>query len=97
MDIDMLQAQIDALTERVKELEAKLLELYLPLPWDEAPTWARWAAMDKDHGWWWYESEPLARTTTWISERVELACESFAGPPCDDWRKSKQARPLAQP
>lgn len=105
MDIDMLQSQVDdlkadieKLRRQVEEIQCKLGNFHAPkLPWDEAPTWARWAAMDKDQCWWWYETEPFARTSTWTSERLDHACTSFYSPPCDDWRESKQARPLAQP
>ncbi len=29
-----------------------------PLPCQEAPHWARWAAMDRTGNWFWYEEEP---------------------------------------
>jgi hypothetical protein len=104
MDIDMVQSQInnlkadtEKLRRQVEELQCKLNKFCgHKLSWEEAPAWARWAAMDKDQCWWWYEAEPFARTTTWSSERLDLACTSFYSPPCDDWRESKQARPLAQ-
>jgi hypothetical protein len=28
------------------------------LPWQEAPHWAHWAAMDRTGNWFWYEAEP---------------------------------------
>lgn len=97
MDIDMLQAQIDALTERVKELEAKLLKIHPPLPWDEAPEWARWAAMDEDGDWWWYSEEPTIRSISYSPDNIRDACLQFNHAMHTNWRKSKQARPLAQP
>lgn len=29
-----------------------------PVPWQEAPHWAHWAAMDKTGNWFWYKEEP---------------------------------------
>lgn len=94
--IDYMKQQIEYLKEQIRELR-EAVEKCKPagpeLPWDEAPTWARWAAMDRDFGWWWYEDEPVMRIATWGTEPVGQNCESFAAPICPDWRKSKQARP----
>ncbi len=92
--LEYLQEQLNSLNKQVGELQRKLDKLDISkLPWDEAPSWARWAAMDQDRCWWWYEDEPTVRTSTWGTVASGHHCESFDAPPCDDWTESKQARP----
>lgn len=40
-----------------------------PVKWKKAPKWAKFAAMDSDGGWHWYETEP------YISQDVIWDCE----------------------
>lgn len=97
----MLQSQIDYLKEdyenlkrQVAELQGKLNKACIPkLPWDKAPTWACWAAMDLDQFWWWYENEPTRRMSTWNQSDYSMRALAFDAPPCVDWQESKQARP----
>lgn len=35
--------------------------------WKSAPTWAKFAAMDADGSWWWYEKEPTAGEVGWYN------------------------------
>lgn len=88
-----LLEQVAIVKRELRKLENMMYANMLQLPWDEAPTWARWAAMDRDFGWWWYEDEPVMRISTWFTQSVGLKCESFAGPPCTNWKESKRKRP----
>lgn len=41
--------------------------------WEKAPWWAKFAAMDADGDWYWYESEPTLQAWGWRSNgRYEL-------------------------
>lgn len=89
-----INEKLNKLERTVIALQSKLDKLYKSaLPWDEAPAWARWAAMDRDQCWWWYEDEPTMRMSTWGVRITGQKCESFVAPPCDVWQESKQARP----
>lgn len=37
------------------------------IDWNEAPKWARFAAMDDLGNWFWYENEPLRKSYYWES------------------------------
>ena len=98
MDIDMLQAQIENLKDEVRELRRELDEIKKqltpaepPIPWQLAPDWAQWAAMDADGEWWWYENEPEISHILWRHTNGLLYCFNF--PPCTNWRESKRQRP----
>jgi hypothetical protein len=99
MDIEMLQSQIDSLKDEMRELRRELDEIKKqltptesPIPWDKAPTFARWAAMDEDCSWWWYEKEPTMGTILWKPE-LYTGYKGFEHTPALDWTESKQARP----
>lgn len=79
----------------VKQELAKLEEMMhgntLQLPWDKAPEWAQWAAMDEDGEWWWHNDEPYIDGTAWIPP--SFIFEAFYFPPCTNWKESKRKRP----
>ncbi len=62
------------------------------VPWDQAPRWAHWAAMDRTHNWFWYEHEPqdesgyFTATTGRVAQFTHLPFPSH-------WRFSLQHRP----
>lgn len=62
------------------------------LPWQEAPHWAHWAAMDRTGNWFWYEDEPkdedgyFHATTGRVAQFTHIPCHSH-------WRLSLQHRP----
>ena len=99
MDIDMLQAQIENLKDEVRELRRELDEIKKqltpaepPIPWQLAPDWARWAAMDEDDSWWWYEKEPTLDKIVWKPD-LYSGYKGFEHTRVLYWRNSKQARP----
>lgn len=63
-----------------------------PVPWDWAPHWAHWAAMDRTGNWFWYEAEPkdeagyFTATTGRVAQFTHLPCYAH-------WRLSLQHRP----
>lgn len=99
MDIEMLQAQIENLKDEMRELKRELEEIKeqltpteIPIPWERAPDWARWAAMDEDSSWWWYEKEPTMGTLMWKPE-PHSGYTNFDHTRALNWIQSKQARP----
>lgn len=62
------------------------------LPWHEAPDWARWAAMDRRGGWFWYEDEPRDEDSYFMtcSGRIQ---QFFHVPYPAYWRMSVHHRP----
>jgi hypothetical protein len=98
MDIEMLQALIENLRDDIRELKRELEEIKKQLkpvdpciPWDRAPEWARWAAMDSDGQWYWYAIEPDPASTIWHGGSHVFT--SFDHPRVLNWRNSKQERP----
>lgn len=90
----------------VKQELAKLEELMhsnmLQLPWDKAPEWAQWAAMDADGDWCWYTHEPFIVEKSqgsdfdqWLIDGGvdRRLCRGFTFPPCTNWKESKRKRP----
>jgi hypothetical protein len=61
------------------------------LPWNEAPTWAFWAAMDRSGRWAWYNLEPMRYPTYWSC--LPGRCMAFQHTSHPDWTQSKQRRP----
>ncbi len=92
MDIEMLQAQIDALKDEVSDLRKRVDSLVPQLPWHEAPSWAKWAAQDVADDWYWYEHEPdIDACGMWWVECGSM--EKFEHPARVDYKYSKQCRP----
>lgn len=84
----VIQREVSKLVERVKQLEGSNM---LQLPWDKAPEWAQWAAMDEDTNWYWHSQEPHPFSDTeWISYH---SVQDFTFPPCTNWKESKRKRP----
>lgn len=83
--------QINNIREQLDELERMIMGNMVKLPWDKAPEWAQWAAMDCDGEWWWYENEPEISHILWRRTNGLLYCFNF--PPCTNWRESKRQRP----
>lgn len=62
------------------------------LPWQEAPHWAHWAAMDRTGNWFWYEDEPKDEDGYFHASTGKVA--QFTHLPCPNhWRLSLQHRP----
>ncbi len=83
--------QINNIREQLDELERMMMNNVVKLPWDEAPEWAQWAAMDEDGNWYWYEAEPELRDTTWVNGPL-TSHRRLKFPPCTNWRESKRRR-----
>lgn len=63
-----------------------------PVPWQEAPHWAHWAAMDKTGNWFWYEEEPADEDGYFKANSGKVA--QFTHLPCPShWRLSLHHRP----
>jgi antitoxin component of MazEF toxin-antitoxin module len=95
----VIQREVTKLIERVKQLEGSNM---LQLPWDKAPEWAQWAAMDADGEWAWYSHEPSMvekglnnSFDQWLIDggTAERLCRGFSFPPCTNWKESKRKRP----
>lgn len=61
---------VNCKTDREKELALYVAEIILkrvkcPIPLSEWPEWAKWAAMDKNESWYFYEYEPDIRKNVW--------------------------------
>ncbi len=68
-------------------------QLWQPVPWEHAPHWAHWAAMDRTGNWFWYEIEPKDEagyftTTGRVAQFTHLPCPTH-------WRLSLHHRPTA--
>jgi len=59
--------------------------------WNDAPEWANYLAMDKDHEWHWYEDEPEIASTFWHFRRGRYAHAPLDAR--DNWTKSREQRP----
>ena len=86
------QKAVDDLEEAIRKAEREE-EAKEPagLPWDKAPAWANWAAMDRGGSWLWYENEPSQFPTYWMAHTGRgLAFKHVA---VMKWDESKQRRP----
>ena len=69
------------------------------IDWNAQPSWARYAAMDEDGGWWVYnaEVEPDREDGVWTTPDVDgFDFERMTNPPEDwigDWCCSRRVRP----
>jgi hypothetical protein len=66
----------------------------MPVPdWSLAPDWAQWWALDDHKRAWWYENEPAADTSDWVSRgRAEFIAYKYRG-----WRKTLTQRGADRP
>jgi hypothetical protein len=56
--------------------------------WKNAPSWAKYLAMDEDKSWWWYEEAPYEEYGRWCSiGRSECASNETR------WYSSLEERP----
>lgn len=62
-----------------------------PTWWKDAPEWARYAAMDSDGKWWWYENDPNLVDGSGHFDSVGKKAE--AETLRSVWQDSKQQRP----
>lgn len=70
------------------------LSHWTSLPWQEAPHWAHWAAMDRTGNWFWYEAEPRDEDGYFTVSTGRIV--QFAHLPYPThWRLSLQYRPQA--
>jgi hypothetical protein len=70
--------------------------IWQPLPWQAAPAWAQWAAMDRRGGWFWYEEEPQDEDGYFITQNGRV--EQFSHTPYPvHWRLSLHHRPDGKP
>jgi hypothetical protein len=61
-------------------------------PWDQAPEWARYAAMDADGECYWFRDKPKISHDVWVSNYPALFIET-RGP---GWKESLEKRPQLQ-
>ncbi len=86
--------QLAIVKEELRKLEEMMHGNMLQLPWDKAPEWAQWAAMDCKGEWFWYSHEPLPDRLEWALQFViDSKCRLFDFPPCTNWKESKRKRP----
>ena len=83
--------QLAIVKEELRKLEDMMHGNMLQLPWDKAPEWAQWAAMDDAGSWYWYSDEPPLIDGVWTLEKG--TCLDFDFPPCTNWKESKRKRP----
>ncbi len=83
--------QLAIVKEALRKLEDMMYANMLNLPWDKAPEWAQWAAMDDNGDWYWYSEEPPRIDDEWTLKKG--ICLSFEFPPCSNWKESKRKRP----
>jgi hypothetical protein len=83
--------QLAIVKEELRKLEEMMYANMLQLPWDKAPEWAQWAAMDDDGVWYWYAYEPALCEEQWHSS-IGI-CHRFDFPACTNWKESKRKRP----
>lgn len=67
--------------------------------WELAPSWAQYLAQDENGMWYWFQSEPEKRATTWmVTSGKTMARITMATPdhepltPNPSWRGTLQAR-----
>lgn len=94
--------QLAIVKEELRKLEEMMHGNMLQLPWDKAPEWAQWAAMDLDGEWCWFSKEPVLDATGSSNDMWYITKEpkdtivlstSFDFPPCTNWKESKRKRP----
>lgn len=88
--------QLAIVKQELAKLEEMMHSNMLQLPWDKAPEWAQWAAMDASGEWWWYWKEPVhgIENPAWHpTTPYDTAYEQFTFPPCTNWKESKRKRP----
>jgi hypothetical protein len=69
-----------------------LYQSWNPCPWQDAPIWAQWAAMDRRGGWFWYEVEPRDEDGYFSSAMGRIAQFHHLPYPAH-WRLSLHHRP----
>ena len=62
------------------------------IPWEDAPEWAEWAAMDKDGSWWWHRERPDIFTDCWLSNYAPRHAKNI-NIECLGWTTSLTKRP----
>lgn len=65
------------------------------LPWQDAPHWAHWAAMDRTGNWFWYEAEPRDEDGYFAASMGRVAQFTHL-PYSTHWRLSLQHRPARE-
>jgi hypothetical protein len=56
--------------------------------WKDAPTWAKYVAMDADGEWCWFETKPIQRTGYWYSDfKMDMVLFD------NGWKDSLEERP----
>ena len=65
----------------------------MKLDWKNAPEWAKFLAMDENHGWYWYENEPELRNSLWRATHGKCIPVGFFT--VVDHRKTLEQRPEA--
>lgn len=60
--------------------------------WQDAPTWARYLAMDRNGMWLWFECKPTASPSHGEWRQNSGRCE-----PCVRWTATLETRPEVQP
>jgi hypothetical protein len=64
-------------------------------PWDTAPEWARYAAMDSDGSHWWYENQPSYKDGFWAARGMfEPICPGTFSPETSVQERPAPINPL---
>ncbi len=84
--------QLAIVKEELRKLEEMLHGNMLKLPWDEAPEWAQWVAMDQSNHWYWYALEPILDPSYLAWQVISGEYVQFDLPPCTNWKESKRKR-----
>lgn len=61
--------------------------------WNDAPEWARYMAQDSDGSWFWYENEPIAQKSYFLSNGNLQPCRKEN----PNWRSTVEERPVPNP
>lgn len=93
MDIEMLERIVEGLKDEVTELKRIVYSLVPQIPWHEAPSWARYAAMDEDGAWFWYEKEPIIHDYSWIRQAYSQHEHIPSVKSNCPWKNSLHSRP----
>ena len=66
------------------------------IPWKDAPEWAKWAAMDADGSWYWYDKQPHCDNANfgfeWVLHKHGIRCEPI-NTMYPEWSTSLTPRP----
>lgn len=63
-------------------------------PWEDAPDWAKYTAIDRNGDSYWYERKPFLRFADWSAiAGYHCKISNYAPPEKFNWKESLQKRP----